>query len=607
MANRFQSSRKRLLMACLLGLLLGVGGAVLWHLGESPDAPITVSHPLVVAESIAPADDAIEVEVIRSLAVLPFTNLSPKDSAWFGVGLHDQILARLAKIGPLKVIARESTLRTASAPGNLQEIARLLGVTYVVTGSVERVGDSVRINLQLSEASTARQLWAESYERKVVDSLRIENEVTAAIAQALGVTLSDAQQRQLRSKPTTSIAAYDAFLRGLSHERSGDSPEHQQRAATQYLKATQLDPQFVEAWMHLVFTESQMYVTSVKKPAATLLAMERAVETVTRLRPDSVEAWSALGYLRGRVLEDHPAAATAFERVLQQAPHQATLLGALAAVERRLGRMRAAIEHASKAEQLDPLNSASPVIVGDLLAAVRRYPEARSAFDRSLNLAPDAIDILARKAATYQAQGDLPAAELLLENIPPPGPADGLLVDVRYRQFLYEGRYSEALALIDTVFGKAAVAKTANSWVRLIFHLDVATLRRLMGHVGTAKLEFQLALQLAGELRAAGADPLRLTSVLGLIHAGLGDKDSAIREAQRNLAAKALDAATEQDATIQLAKIHAYFGDEAAALALLTSSLQAPYGITTAALRLDPAWEPLRRNPRFQELTADGD
>mgnify|MGYP000352282151 CR=1 FL=1 len=307
------------------------------------------------------------------------------------------------------------------------------------------------------------------------------------------------------------------------------------------------------------------------------------------------------------VVVDVPPQLGALRRALQRSPEDASVLGEIAELERRLGLIWSALEHAQAAERLDSSNPIRAALVGDLLGGLRAFPEARAAFDRALATAPDRIDLVASKAATYQAEGDLNAANGLLQSLPPPRPRDRLLVEVRFRQFLYQQRYREALELVDGVFGKAAVAKTANSWVRLLFHIKILYLRQLIGHAGTANSEFQLALHLDGELRAAGADPHQLASVLGLTHAGLGNQQAAIDAVQHYLASIQDDHQAKQAARLQLARILARFGEADAALALLTASLAIPYGTTPAALRLDPAWEPLRGTPKFDALSAQAE
>ncbi len=297
----------------------------------------------------------------------------------------------------------------------------------------------------------------------------------------------------------------------------------------------------------------------------------------------------------------------ALEHALATAPTDARILGDLSDLERQLGRIWSALEHAQAAEAMQPTDPLNAVRVGELLSALRAFPEARAAYDRALALAPDRVDWIARKAVTYQAEGDLASAEALLSALPSVAPKDAALIAARRRQLMYQGKYAEALQLVDTIFGNAAKAKTANGWVRLLFHIDIGQLRQLMGHAGTANLEFQLALHLDGELRAVQFDAQKLGSVLALTHAGLGNQDAAIKAAQAAITAASTDYPAKQAARLQLAQILAQFGDSSAALLLLEDSLAQPFGMTRAALRLDPAWMALRDDPRFEALSADAD
>ncbi|MGH8029927.1 MAG: hypothetical protein ACREO3_08340, partial [Arenimonas sp.] len=290
----------------ILALLLTVGGTGLWHFGRGGDDD-AIAAPVARDATNAPAIAE------KSIAVLPFANLSSdKDNAYFADGIQDEILTRLAKIGDLKVISRTSTQRYASSPDNLTEIARQLGVANILEGSVQKVGNSVRINVQLIHAESDTHLWAEIYDRKLEDVFSIQSEVAGAIAQALQAKLTQAEQREVALEPTKNPAAYDAYLRGLSIEsRAVYSMDLNLQARDQYLEATRLDPGFVEAWTHLVTVRSFLYYNGVERTPATLEAMRRDVGTVARLRPDSGEAWTAMGHYRYRGLFDLPGAVDA--------------------------------------------------------------------------------------------------------------------------------------------------------------------------------------------------------------------------------------------------------------------------------------------------------
>ncbi len=327
-----------------------------------------------------------------------------------------------------------------------------------------------------------------------------------------------------------------------------------------------------------------------------------SVNLPQRVEPRAARASEA----RDRMVEEDSPPLRALYLLLQESPDDVALLGATAGLERKLGRVSSALEHAHAAERAEPSNPDRPVLVGELLAGMRAFPEARAAFDRALALAPTRLELVADKISSHQAEGDLAAADALLKTLPPPHPRDRKLVEVRHRQFLYQRRYADAVWLLDDVFGQAARAKTANGWVRLNFHIEVGRLRELLGHT-TASSEYQLALHLDGELRAVDFDAALLGSVLGLTHAGLGNEALAVGAAERHLAAITDDHQAQQGALLRLAEIHARFDDAQAAVGILRDSLATPFGTTTAALRLDPAWAALRGNPKFDALSAPSD
>ncbi|HVF34712.1 MAG TPA: hypothetical protein VND91_05255, partial [Candidatus Saccharimonadia bacterium] len=300
----------------IIALLLAVGGGVLWRIERT----VPVDAPAVDSPA-GPAGAPARPTAIpaKSIAVLPFANLSSdKDNAYFADGIQSEILTRLSKIGALKVISQTSTARYASSPENLPEIGRQLGVAHIVEGSVQKIGDSVRINVQLIEASTDAHVWAEIYDRKLVDVFGIQSEVAAAIANALQATLTPAEQEAVATTPTTNAAAYDAYLRGLNFTLR--PIESLVRARDRFAEAVRLDPGFAEAWTRLAETQSLLYFNFVERTPAALALMQQSAETVARLRPDSGEAWLALGYYRYRGLRDYPGGKAAFEQALARRP-----------------------------------------------------------------------------------------------------------------------------------------------------------------------------------------------------------------------------------------------------------------------------------------------
>lgn len=590
----------------ILALLLAVGGGVLWQVERGSTTPATTAPAVVATPATAPAPGPDIAPDRRSIAVLPFANLSSDaDNAYFADGIQDEILTRLANIGELRVVSRTSTQRYASAPDDLPAIARQLGVANIVEGSVQKVGDAVRINVQLIEARTDTHLWAEIYDRKLVDVFSIQSEVAAAIADALQATLTQAEKTQVDARPTSNIAAYDAYLRGLSYEhRSNDSVETYRKARDLFAEAVRLDPGFAEAWMHRVLVQSFLYFNNFERTPAALASMRAGAETVATLQPDSGNAWLALGYYRYRGLRDYPAAVAAFEKALERKPKDPEPLGALLFVQRRLGRVDVALGYVERLVPLDPGNPAWASAQGELLSGLRRFPEARAAFERALNLSPDESSLIARKASTWQSEGDLVAAAEVLAKLPALQPDDLTAAGVMLAQHAYARRYDEALAMLEALGTRFEAEAGDQRWALLDNLVSVATVLDLKGDTAAARVAAGKAMALAAELQAGDDGSYVLPAYLAPIHLVLGDEPAAIAAGRLFLKSREKDLLGRQAAALQLAGVLARCGQHGEAIELLAWSLENPYGTTPALLRLDPAFDPLRKDARFQRLSA---
>jgi len=312
----------------ILALLLAIGGVILWRLAPGETAA-TGAHT-----SRAPVAE-------KSIAVLPFESLSEdKSNAYFAVGIQDEILTRLAKVGALKVISRTSTAHFASTPENLPEIARQLGVANILEGSVQKAGDAVHINVQLIRAASDEHLWAESYNRKLDDVFAVEGEVAQTIAEMLRAKLSGAEVAEIAARPTGNAAAYDAYLRGLDFENRTFGTEQLKSASKFYAQATQLDPEFALAWAHGSDIDGLIYSQAIDHSDARLQAARRGAEMAMRLAPESAEAWRAKGSLLYHT-KDFDAAAEAFAEAAKRLPNSPDILAAQRALEQRRAEQRA--------------------------------------------------------------------------------------------------------------------------------------------------------------------------------------------------------------------------------------------------------------------------
>src|SRR5499426_4000743 len=378
----------------------------------------------------------------KSIAVLPFENRSEeKANAYFADGIQDEILTRLSKIADLKVISRTSTQHYKSAPENLPEIGRQLGVAHVLEGSVQRSADAVRVNVQLIKAANDSHLWADIYDRKLTDIFAVESEVAKAIAEQLRAKLTGQEEQVLATKPTEDPEAHDAYLRGLAHTlKTQNTPANSLGAQKYFKEAVRLDPKFALSWALLSYVDSVGYVTLSLQPTPALREEARqAAETALTLQPNLGEAVLAKGYYHYACLKDYETGARYFEQARQFLPNSSRISEYLAYVARRQGRWDESESRFNEAERLDPRNVHLFTQHALSYICLRHFPEANRKLDQVLNITPDDVDTLAQKAAIAQAQGDLAQAAALLAPLEIPSD-DVSAWERRAYQAILEGR-----------------------------------------------------------------------------------------------------------------------------------------------------------------------
>ncbi len=386
------------------------------------------------------------------IAVLPFKNLTEgKEDAYFADGIQDEILTRLSKIGDLKVISRTSTQHYKSAPENLAEIGRQLGVAHILEGSVQKSGGIVRVNVQLIKAANDSHLWADTFDRKLTDIFSVESEVAKAIAEHLRAKLTGQEEQALAVKPTNNPEAYDAYLRGLAFDARYSANLYDvlnaQKAIGFYERAVQLDPSFVVAWARLSRLSSLVYMNRYDTTTgARGEAAKRALDNAQKLEPDSPETLLALGYYQYWVLKDYGLAKTTFGHVNKLLPGSSEPPQALALVARREGHWDQSIAYFEQALTLDPRNVELLVDAARNYASVRQFPAALKLYDRVLDITPNNPDALAAKAGIYQAQGNLKEAAKMLVAVNAQTPSLSLF-GIKMNQLRLERNYGEAIRL----------------------------------------------------------------------------------------------------------------------------------------------------------------
>ncbi len=568
--------------------------------------------PAVARSSSGKAADGGLPIAEKSIAVLPFENRSEdKANAYFAEGIQDEILTRLSKIADLRVISRTSTQHYKSTPGNLPEIARQLGVAHILEGSVQKSGDAVRVNVQLIKAANDSHLWADTFDRKLTDIFSVESDVAKAIADQLRVHLSGREERVISAKPTDNPEAYDAYLRGLAYSLKTQRTPANSLGAQKYLReAVQLDPKFALAWSLLSYTDAVGYHTMNLQPTLALRDETRqAAETALALQPALGEAVLARGYYHYACLKDYDTAVRYLEQARSLLPNNSRILQSLADVERTRGQWDRSDAFFNEAERLDPRNVLLLTQHALSLIVVRRFPEAVRRLDQVLDITPDDVDTTVIKATIAQAEGDLPRAAALLAPLHPNAHDFGAWEIQTYQAILERQpvpvipRLKEILAEPDTAFG------FFNGELR--FWLGWA--QEVAGDHAAAQESWRQTRSELEPLLKEQPQNSELICVLALANMGLGNKADALALAERAMAANPVerDVVNGPFALEILARVAAQTGESDRAIAALQKLLSTPYfgaftttPLTPALLRLDPMFDPLRNDPRFQKLAA---
>jgi TolB-like protein/Tfp pilus assembly protein PilF len=553
---------------------------------------------------------AVRQEVDKSVAVLPFQNLSSDpENAYFADGIQAEVLTRLAKIADLKVISRASTQQYQSQPGNLSEIAKQLGVANILEGTVQKAADQVRVNVHLVNAQTGSQLWAETYDRKLSDIFAVESEIARGIAESLQARLTGREEQALAARPTNNPEAYDAYLRGLAYEARGNySNDALYKAIDFYDLAVRLDPNFALAWARLSGAHALLYFSRGDTTLARRDAAREALENAQRLQPDSPETLLFLGYYQYWVLRDYGMAKATFARVSKMLPGNSEVLYALGAIARREGHWDESVAYWERGLALDPRNTALLTEVAYTYAALRQFSAALKLYDRALNILPNELYLVASKASIYQAEGNLQEAAKLLVQVNAQTGSD-VAVRVKLTQLRLERNHTEAIQLVQARHARFHVGSEIEKGFK---QMGLAWVQRVAGDTAQAKASAEQARNTLEPLRKEQPDNAFVAAALAVAYAMLDEKGSALSEAQRAITfvPSSKDRLSGPGFEENLAIVEMIIGENSRAISTLTRLLQTPYGgwlyspapITPVLLRLDPIWDPLRADPTFQNL-----
>ena len=542
-------------------------------------------------------------EAINSIAVLPLENLSgDPEQEYFADGMTDALISNLAKIEQLTVISRTSVMRYKGSDKSLPEIARELNVDSVVEGTVLRSGQRVRITAQLIEARRDRHLWADSYERNLSDILTLQNEVARAIAREIQVKLTPQEEERLAVTRQVNPDAYQAYLRGMDYARGPDSylEENLRLAVQMFELAVKLDPNFALAYTDLSQAHSELYHLGHDRTEKRISEARKTVDQAFELQPELPEAHMALGYYYYWCHKEYDRALEELAIAEKGMPNNPRILKAIAFIRRRQGSFQAAADSLKRTFELSPQDSSLPSELGITYMWMRRYSEAERYYDRSISLAPNQVTAYQIKAWNYWLwEGATERARATLEQMPQK--SDPLSIYLWVQQELFERNYQ---AVLDRL--SSAPMESLEGWETIFIPKAqlAGLIYQLMNEPELARASYDAArILLEREVRQR-PDDARIHSSLGIVYAGLGRKEEAIREGKLavELYSISKDALGGPAHVRDLSYIYVMVGEYDAALDQIEYLLSIPCLLSVQMLRLDPRWDPLRNHPRFQQL-----
>ncbi|MEY2483801.1 MAG: hypothetical protein QOK24_2329 [Verrucomicrobiota bacterium] len=586
--------RRRLGLAALVLLVALAVGIFLWS-KRTGTSPVASSKTTTVG---APA---------KSIAVLPLENLSDdKENAFFADGIQDDLLTSLAKIKDLKVISRTSVMSYRNkGTRNLREIGKELGVASVLEGSVRRVGNRVLVSVQLIDTASDQHIWAERYDRTLTDSITLQGELASEIAGALRASLTAEEKVRLEAKPTDNPDAYVAYLRGREVQlRPENSRENLLSAESFYKQAISLDPKFVLARARLSLVQASIYEHFEATNAARLAEARANAEEALRLDPNSAEAHSSLARCAQSV-NDAATTKRELEAAVRLLPNDAYLLLTAAVTQWGMGWNDEAVVNFKRATELGPREAKTFFSYGALLIEMDREAEARAALDQALLLAPESIYFrLERAQAEVSWTGDTKRARAILAGLPTGQDPDGRVTSAYCTLAIYERNFPEALRLLQAYPGETLPwvdsggfgTQDSKIFNEAIIRLYAGDYAHAYGFFDAERWKAEV--EVRGDQQSANGH-----AGLALLYAQMGWKAPALAEAARALElGPPTDMVAKRWYHFNLARAYTWAPESDAALKQMEIFLGLPSAYKVNNFRLDPVWDPIRKDPRFQKL-----
>ena len=543
-------------------------------------------------------------KIDKSIAVLPFQNLSDeKENAYFADGIQDDILTNLSKINDLKVISRMSVMSyRGDGARNARVIGKTLGVGTLLEGSVRRAGNRVRVSVQLINANNDEHIWAEDYDRDLTDVFAIQTDLAQKIASALQAKLSPNEKARLDHQPTKDSDAYLLYLQAHDYANRPDRfRDTSLKAEELFEQAIKLDPNFALAFAGLSMAQSWLYHEAERTPARREKARLNANEAL-RLQPDLPEGHLALGYSYYYGDRDYQRALAEFEIAKRDLPNEADAYSAIAAIQRRQGKWAESTANFEKSVSLDPKNANVLFNFAFNYRAQRDFETADKIFDRAIVAEPQSFAPRAMKSAlAIEWKGDVSVVENQLSLVPAEFDPEGLVTSSRVWVLTLQRKFAEALQVTQQFRGETLTYPESAPCPKTLLE---GNLYLHLGDKEKARAAFEQARRVAERLVLEAPDDPSRHAHLGAVLAGLGRKEDAINEGKKavELLPESEDAFGGPYATTALAEIYAWVGEYDEAFRLLDHLLTVPNGLTAPMLKLDPVWDPLRKDPRFQAL-----
>jgi TolB-like protein/Tfp pilus assembly protein PilF len=544
-------------------------------------------------------------KIDKSIAVLPFENLSDdKENAYFADGIQDDVLTNLSKIGDLKVISRTSVMPYRGKGSNVREIGKALGVGAILEGSVRRIGNRVRVNVQLINAENDQHMWAEDYDRDLTDVFAIQTDLAQKIAGELKAKLSPSEKQQIERKPTENGEAYLAFVQAHNLQNAYEDFEKLKQSEQLYERAIQLDLNFALAFARYSQLESWILHTFDRTPERREKVRTLA-ERALQLQPDLPEAHLALGFSHYYGDDNYDAALEEFEIAQRGLPNESDAYLAIGAIQRRQGKWAESTANLQKSASLNPKDAWPLQNLVHNYQMLRNFDAANKTIDRVLALDPTALSAWEIKSKLAIAEkGDFSVAEQgfeILKSVPMSSEQKLYAAAARADVFLLERKYREGLQQGESL-PDDRLTSLPGALCNKYYLIGFA--RKALQDEAGARTAFLKARNAAEEQLVKSPDAADAHIQLAKILACLGEKDAALAEAQRatELRPESKDAFGGPEITEGTAQVHALLGDNARAIEILDGLLNRPSSVTVESLKINPLWDSLRDDPQFQAL-----